>query len=138
LTASASAISMMPSDALQLVAGAGQHEHEEEVDHRRHGHLGLADADGLDDHDVVTRGFADEHRLARAPRAAERAAGRARPDERALRDRQLRHARLVAEDAAARARARRVDGQHGDPFAEPQQIEPEGLDERALLAPGRP
>jgi hypothetical protein len=60
-------------DALKLVARARQHEHEEEVDHRRHGHLGLADADGLDDDHVVARGLADEHRFARAARdAAER------------------------------------------------------------------
>ena len=46
--------------------------------------------------------------------------------------REPRHACLVAEDAAARARARRIDGEHGDALAEPDQVEPEGFDERAL------
>ena len=35
-------------DALQLVAGAGQHQREEEVGHVVDRRLGLADADGLD------------------------------------------------------------------------------------------
>ena len=62
-------------DALQLVAGAGQREHEEEVDHVGDGGLALADADGLDEHDVEAGGLAEEHRLARAARDA---AGRQR------------------------------------------------------------
>ena len=98
-------------DALELVARAGQEEDEEEVDHRRDRELRLPDADRLDDDDVVARRLADEHRLARAARdAAERAARRARPDERLGSGREPRHPRLVAEDAAARERARRVDG----------------------------
>src|ERR1700727_1617832 len=35
-------------DALELVAGAGQHEHDKDVDHVGDGALTLADADGLD------------------------------------------------------------------------------------------
>ena len=55
---------------LELVAGARLEQHDEEVDHRRDGDLGLADADRLDEHDVVARRLADEHRLARALRDA--------------------------------------------------------------------
>ena len=40
-------------DALELVAGAGQGEEQERVDHPGDGDLGLADADGLDQHHVV-------------------------------------------------------------------------------------
>ncbi len=127
-------------DALQLVAGARQHEHQEEVDHRVDGDLALADADGLDDDHVVARGLAHQHRLARPPRdAAERSARRARPDEGFGRGGQARHARLVAEDAAARPRARRIDGEHGDALPEADQVEAERLDEGALRRrPERP
>ena len=59
-------------DALQLVAGAGQHEHQEEVDHVGDGRLALADPDGLDEHDVEAGRLAQEHRLARAARDAAR------------------------------------------------------------------
>src|SRR5262245_14673059 len=120
-------------DALELVPRAGKHQHEEEVDHRRDRDLGLADADRLDQHDVVARRLAHEDGLARPPRdAAEGAAGWARPDERLRRHRQTRHARLVPEDAAAGARARRIDRQHRDALLLRDQVEPEGLDERAL------
>ena len=61
-------------DALELVAaGRGGHQHEE-VDEVGDGHLGLADADGLDDHDVEPGRLAEQQRLAGAPGdAAERA-----------------------------------------------------------------
>ena len=68
-------------DALQLVAGAGEGEEQERVDHPGDGDLGLADADGLDQHDVVRRPPRAPHRLGgRAGDAAE-GAGRGRgPD----------------------------------------------------------
>src|SRR5262249_11519454 len=44
--------------------------------------------------------------------------------------------RLVAEDAAARARTRRIDGENGDAQPLPDQEEPESLDERALAGAG--
>ena len=101
-------------DALQLVAGPRDHEHEKEIDHRVDGDLGLADADGFDEHHVVARRLAHEHRLARALRdTAERAAGGRRPDEGALVLREPLHARLVTENAAARDGAARVHGEHG-------------------------
>ena len=69
-------------DALQLVAGAGQGQEEEGVDHPGHGDLGLADADGLDQHHVVRRRLEHRHRLHRGAGDAAERAGRGRgPDE---------------------------------------------------------
>ncbi len=77
--------------------------------------LGLADADGLDQHHVEARGLAQQHRLARHGRdAAERAGRRRGADEGALVDGEPRHPGLVAEDRAAGARRRRIDRQHRD------------------------
>src|SRR5439155_12371693 len=123
--------------ALELVARAREHEDQEEADHRGDRELGLPDADRLDQHDVVARRLADEERLPRPPRdTPERARGRARADEGLGRGREARHARLVAQDAAARERARRVDGEHGDLLPETDQMEAESLDEGALAHPG--
>ena len=73
-------------DRLQLVAGVRQLQEQEHVGHAGDRGLALADADGLDDHDVVAGSLDDAHRLARRRRdAAERSAARARPDERARR-----------------------------------------------------
>jgi len=44
---------------LQLVAGAGEREEQEGVGHLRHEGLGLADADGLDQQDVIAGGHDD-------------------------------------------------------------------------------
>ena len=105
-------------DALQLVAGAGQGQEEERVDHPGHGHLGLADADGLDQHDVVRRRLEHRHRLHGGPGdAAEGAGGRRGPDEGVRVGGQPRHPGLVAEHRAAGADARRVDREHADPVA---------------------
>ena len=54
-------------DALQLVAGTRDGEHEEGVDHACHGDLGLSDTDGLDEHHVVTSCLHDDHGLACGP-----------------------------------------------------------------------
>jgi len=43
----------------------GSWQQHEQVGHARDGGLALADAHGLDDHDVVARSLADQHRLAR-------------------------------------------------------------------------
>src|SRR5262249_38206608 len=95
--------------------------------------LRLADAHGLDQHDVVARRLAHENGLAGpACDATERSPRRAGPDERFRRDGQTGHARLVPEDAAAGAGARRIHGQHGNALPVPDEVEPEGLDEGAL------
>ncbi len=105
-------------DALELVAGAGQGEEEEGVDHPGHGRLRLADADGLDEHDVVARVLEDEHRLGgRAGDAAEGAGGRRGADVGRGVGRQARHPGLVAEHGAARAQRGGVDREHADPVA---------------------
>ena len=70
-------------DRLQVIAGVGELEQHEDVDHAGHGRLRLADADGLDEDHVEPGRLAHQHRLARLLRhAAERAAGRRGPDER--------------------------------------------------------
>ena len=72
-------------DGLQVVAGVGQLQQHEHVGHAGHRGLALADADGLDDDDVVAGGLAHQHRLARLlGHAAQRAAGGAGADEGAL------------------------------------------------------
>jgi hypothetical protein len=52
-------------DRLQVVAGIRQLQQTENVDHAGHRRFRLADADGLDDDDVVAGRFAEQHRLAR-------------------------------------------------------------------------
>ena len=92
-------------DPLELVAGAGELEDEEEVDHVGHGDLGLTDPDGLDENHVEAGGLADDDRLAGLARhAAERAARRRGPDEGVGASRQLLHSGLVAEDRTLRNR----------------------------------
>ena len=97
----------------------GRDQQQEQVDHVGDRDLGLADADGLDDHDVEAGRLAQQHRLAGAPgHAAELVPpGEGRMNASGWRD-ELGHAGLVAEDRAAGARARRVDGEHRDPVAE--------------------
>ena len=52
-------------DALQLVAGARDRHHDEDIDHVGDGGLRLADAHCLDQHDVVAGGFGKRDGLAR-------------------------------------------------------------------------
>jgi hypothetical protein len=95
----------------------------------------LADADRLDDDDVVAGGFAQQHGLAGLlGDAAQRCHddGR-RPDEglgHALR--QQLHARLVAEDGAAGNRRRGIHGEHGDAVAALDQVHAQRFDEGRL------
>ena len=125
-------------EALHLVTAAGREQQQEHVDHVGHLGLGLADADRLDHDGAETRRLAHQHRLARAPRhPAARAARRRRADERRRVARQLAHARLVAEQGAARARAGGVDRQDGEPVATLDQVQAEGLDESRLAHPRR-
>ena len=120
-------------EPLQLVAAGRRDQHEEHVDHGRDRDLGLPDADGLDQHGVEPCGLAEQERLTRAAgNAAQRAARRRRPHERIGRTGQLLHARLVAEDRAAAARARRVDREHRDAMALGDDVQPERFDERRL------
>jgi len=54
-------------DPLQIIAAAGRQQQQEDVDHVGDRGLRLANADGLDDHHIETRGFDEEDRLARPP-----------------------------------------------------------------------
>ena len=102
-------------ERLQFVAGARQRQHEKEISHVGNRDFRLADADGLDQHDVVARGLAQQHGLARLRRnAAERARRRRGTDESLFIIGKLRHARLVGQDRPAGAARRRIDRQHRD------------------------
>ena len=69
-------------ERLQFVAGARHRQHEKEIGHVGDRDFRLADADGLDQHDVVARSLAEQHGLARLRRdAAERARRRRGTDE---------------------------------------------------------
>ncbi len=126
-------------DALELVAGAGQGEQQEAVDHARDGGLGLADADGLHQHHVVAGRLHHHHRLAGGTgHPAERARGGRGADERGRVDGELLHPGLVAQDGAARAAGGRVDGEHRDPVAEAGEHGAERLDEGGLAHPRHP
>ena len=97
--------------------------------------LGLPDADGLDDHHVVARRLAHEHRLARALRdAAERPARGRGPDERALVLRASRSMRVLSPRMLPPVTGLDgIDRQHRDAMALPRSAsEPERLDEAAL------
>ena len=131
-----SAISMMPAlDALQLVAGAGEHQQQEEV-----GHVGAPRSRDWPTPTVSTSTMSkpaasQSSMVSRVRRrdAAEVPARRRRADERALLDGEPLHARLVAEDAAARHGARRVDAEHRDALAAvAHEVHAERVDERAL------
>ena len=124
-------------DALQLVAGAGQQQDQEKVDHAGDHRLGLADTHRLDQDHVEARRLAQQHGLARHPRdAAQRARRGRRADVGRGVDGEARHAGLVAQDRAAGAAARRVDGQHGHAVAGRGEQGAEGVDEGALADAG--
>jgi hypothetical protein len=124
-------------DPLQLVAGAGQRQEQERVDHLGDGDLRLPDPDRLDQDDVVPGRLDDDHRLPRGLRdPAERARGRRRPDERVRVDRQPRHPGLVTEDRPAGPCGRRVDGEHRHPRPGRGERHPELVDEGRLPHPG--
>ena len=100
-------------DPLQLVAGARQHQDEEEIGQVGDRRLRLPDADGLDQDHVEACGLAEQHRLAGLGRdAAQRAGGGGRADEGVRVDREPRHAGLVAENRAAGAGRSGIDRQH--------------------------
>ena len=65
-------------DALQFVAGAGQHEQQKEVGHRAHGGFGLTDADGFDEDVAIACGLAQQDGLAGAAGDAAEMAARGR------------------------------------------------------------
>ena len=101
---------------MQLVTRAGQHQHQEEVGHVGDHGLGLAGADGLDQHHVVPAASQisiDFRRVfaATPPSVPEAGEGRTKALELILK---TGHARLVREDRPAGPRRRRVDSEDGD------------------------
>ena len=88
--------------ALQIVAGTGQHQHEKEIHHVGHTCFRLADADGFDKDDVKPGRLAQQH-VFPGPRrnAAQRSGGRRGTDEGIWVGRQRVHAGLVTQDRAA-------------------------------------
>ena len=118
---------------LQVIAGVRQLQQQEKIGHAGDGRLGLADADRLDEHDIVARCLADQHRLTRAfSDAAQGPRRRRRTDVRARVGREPIHARLVAEDRAAGESRRRVDREHRDAVAALHEEHAERLDEGRL------
>src|SRR5690606_23652385 len=120
-------------DALQLVAGIRQHQHHEEINHARDFVFTLTNPDGFDQNDIVARSFAEQHGFARVlGHTAQRALGGRGSNERFIAARQLFHARLVAENRTPGDRRTRIDREHRDLFAKPDQIQPESFDESRL------
>ena len=126
-------------DRLQVVAGVGQLQQHEHVGHAGDRRLALADADGLDDDDVVAGGLARRSIASRVfsatpPSVPPRGRG---PDERARVDRQSLHARLVAEDrAAGDARADGSTASTATRWPPADQVQAQRLDEGRLADPG--
>ncbi len=100
--------------ALQLVARARQHQQQEEIRHRADRGFTLPYADRLHQDVAVPGGLAQQDGFAGAARhAAEVALRRRGTNEGALVHGEPLHAGLIAENAAAGNRARRIDAEHG-------------------------
>ena len=125
-------------DPLQIVAGAGLQQDEKDIDHVGDDGFRLPGTDGLDDDDIKARGFGEQHAFAGGTRdAAEHARRRRGADEGAGIARQPLHARLVAEDRAARALRGGVDRKYRHAMPRARQLRAQGLDERRLADAGR-
>ena len=126
-------------DSLEFVAGAGDHEQQKKIDHAVNQRLRLAHAHGFDEHGMKARSLAEDHGFAGATgNAAERAARGRRAYERHFAVGEPLHAGFVAEDAAARAFAAGIDGEHRDAVPLADQVISQRLDELLLPAPGTP
>ena len=102
-------------ERLHLVAGAGHERHDRDVGGADDVDFVLADADGLDEHDVLAGGVEHERGLAgRAGQAAEVPARRHAADEHAAVAGVRLHAHAIAEDGAAAERAGRIDRDDAD------------------------
>jgi hypothetical protein len=127
-----------PLHALQLVACAGQHKEQEEIGHRAHCGLGLADADSFDEDVLIPGSLAQENRFAgTAGDAAQMAAGGRRADECTFFHGETLHAGLVTENTTSGDGARGVDAKHGEPLAAlVNEVPAECIDERAFAGSG--
>ena len=97
-------------ERLHLVAGAGHQRDDRDVGGADDVDFVLADADGLDDDDVLAGRVEHERRVAgRARQAAQVSARRHAADEHAFVGGVRLHPQAIAEHGAARERARRID-----------------------------
>ena len=126
-------------ERLHLVAGAGHQRDDRDVGGADDVHFVLADADRLDDDDVLAGGVEDERGVAGGARqAAEVAARRHAADEHAGVGGVRLHAHAIAEHGAAAERAGRIDGDRRRRVGRrgrSSAIEP--IDQRALAGAGR-
>ena len=99
--------------ALQLIAGARQHEQQKKVGHVGDRDFRLADPDRLDQHHVIACSLAEQHGLAGFCRhAAEGAGSGGGADEGVGVVGEVGHAGFVGEDRSAGAPRRRIDREH--------------------------
>ena len=119
LTTKMSAISRMPAFTAWIASPMpGREQHQRGVGEAGDLDLGLADADGLHEHQVAARAVEHPHRLrGRRRQPAEVAPAGHRADVDAGVGGVVLHADPVAEDRPAGERAGRVDGEHADPAA---------------------
>ena len=124
---------------LDPVAHARRQQHQRGVGGRGDLDLGLADADGLDQHHVAAGRVQHPDGLrGRRGQPAEVAAGGHRPDEHAGVGRVVLHPHPVAEQRPAGERRGRVDREHADPVPLPAQ-RPTSIEvEVDLPTPGEP
>ena len=125
---------------LDAVAHAGREQHQGGVGQLHDLDLGLADADGLDEHHVAADRVEHAQRLRRRRRQpAEVAAGGHRADEHSRIGRVLLHPDPVTEQRAPGERRGRVDRQHPDPLTGcPQARSTSAAVEVDLPTPGDP
>ncbi|OPZ62769.1 MAG: hypothetical protein BWY86_00228 [Candidatus Aminicenantes bacterium ADurb.Bin508] len=122
---------------LEFVAGAGDLEEEEHVDHGTDRDLALPNPDSLDEDHVEAGRFADKHGLsALAGHSSEDAPGRGGTDVGVLVSGEVFHPGFVSQDTAACDVAARVHGQDREAVPPLAQEEAEGFDEGALPRAG--
>ena len=124
-------------EELEHVAGAGLDDDRDGVGGLRDLGLGLADADGLDDDDVERGGERLRRGAGRGREPAEPLARRHRADEQAAVGGVGVDPRAVAEQRAARALRRRIDGEHADRPAAGAPDAHERAQQRRLAGAGR-
>lgn len=115
---------------LQFVTARRRKQQQEDIRHLRHHGFGLPHPDGLDQHDVETRSFADPHSLARPARdPAQMGLTGRRANEGTGLARQAVHPGLVAEYRPTRPRRGWIDRQNGNPEPAPDKHHSEAFDE---------
>ena len=125
-------------ERLHVVAGARHQSHDRDVGGADNVDLVLADADGLDNHDVLAAGVEHERGLARRPRqAAEVSARRHAADEHAAVAGMRLHSHPIAKNGAATVGAGGVDRDDADGLAGAAERRGHAIDERALAGAGR-